>query len=263
MLLVHAFWFETFTVPSRSMEPNYGAGDRIVVDKRAEFARGDVVVFSGEGSLYQPAERGGVLAVIDTGGQAALLAPTEVLAAQHHRSISALLGDLAEAESFVQSYAYGALVLDRTLPDGPLAVEVDDLARALGAASVLLFTPVGDEPFGRAAVEAIAARTAAHLDCEPSDVFVASTGAYTKMGLDNPDTLYYHADVEPTGTYRVRGRRGTTTDLSFQVLRGDYTASSVPGGEDAFDDRRLTILTDDERAVVHYGGRPLVPGDEG
>ena len=37
----------------------------------------------------------GMLAVIDAGGQAALLAPTEVLAAQHHRSISALLGDLA------------------------------------------------------------------------------------------------------------------------------------------------------------------------
>lgn len=32
----------------------------------------------------------------------------------------------------------------------------DDLARALGAASVLLFTPVGDEPFGAAAVEAMA-----------------------------------------------------------------------------------------------------------
>ncbi|HQK60432.1 MAG TPA: ATP-dependent DNA helicase RecG [Dermatophilaceae bacterium] len=36
-----------------------------------------------------------MLAVVDAGGQAALLAPTEVLAAQHHRSISALLGDLA------------------------------------------------------------------------------------------------------------------------------------------------------------------------
>ena len=36
-----------------------------------------------------------MLRVIDSGGQAALLAPTEVLAAQHHRSISALLGDLA------------------------------------------------------------------------------------------------------------------------------------------------------------------------
>ncbi|MBT0769777.1 ATP-dependent DNA helicase RecG [Kineosporia sp. J2-2] len=33
--------------------------------------------------------------VVDSGGQAALLAPTEVLAVQHHRSISAMLGDLA------------------------------------------------------------------------------------------------------------------------------------------------------------------------
>jgi ATP-dependent DNA helicase RecG len=38
-----------------------------------------------------------MLAVVDSGGQAALLAPTEVLAVQHHRSITAMLGDLAEA----------------------------------------------------------------------------------------------------------------------------------------------------------------------
>jgi ATP-dependent DNA helicase RecG len=37
-----------------------------------------------------------MLAAVDAGGQAALLAPTEVLAAQHHRSISAMLGNLAE-----------------------------------------------------------------------------------------------------------------------------------------------------------------------
>ena len=37
-----------------------------------------------------------MLRVVDSGGQAALLAPTEVLAQQHHRSISALLGDLAQ-----------------------------------------------------------------------------------------------------------------------------------------------------------------------
>ncbi|HSV41217.1 MAG TPA: ATP-dependent DNA helicase RecG [Nocardioidaceae bacterium] len=36
-----------------------------------------------------------MLRVIDSGGQAALLAPTEVLAQQHHRSITAMLGDLA------------------------------------------------------------------------------------------------------------------------------------------------------------------------
>jgi ATP-dependent DNA helicase RecG len=37
-----------------------------------------------------------MLRVVDSGGQAALLAPTEVLAQQHHRSISAMLGDLAQ-----------------------------------------------------------------------------------------------------------------------------------------------------------------------
>ena len=37
-----------------------------------------------------------MLQVIDSGGQAALLAPTEVLASQHHRAITALLGDLAK-----------------------------------------------------------------------------------------------------------------------------------------------------------------------
>lgn len=38
-----------------------------------------------------------LLAVVDTGGQGALLAPTEVLASQHFRSISTTLGDLATA----------------------------------------------------------------------------------------------------------------------------------------------------------------------
>ena len=38
-----------------------------------------------------------LLAVVDTGGQGALLAPTEVLAAQHLRSISSTLGELATA----------------------------------------------------------------------------------------------------------------------------------------------------------------------
>ena len=37
-----------------------------------------------------------MLSVVDSGGQAALLAPTEVLAQQHYRNFHALLGDLAE-----------------------------------------------------------------------------------------------------------------------------------------------------------------------
>ena len=38
-----------------------------------------------------------ILTVVDSGAQAALLAPTEVLAVQHQRSITTMLGDLAEA----------------------------------------------------------------------------------------------------------------------------------------------------------------------
>ncbi|MEU6388889.1 ATP-dependent DNA helicase RecG [Streptomyces sp. NPDC046939] len=37
-----------------------------------------------------------MLAVVDSGGQAAMLAPTEVLAQQHHRSITEMMGELAQ-----------------------------------------------------------------------------------------------------------------------------------------------------------------------
>ena len=74
--------------------------------------------------------------------------------------------------------------------------------------------------------------------------FVNSTSQHTKMGLDNPDTVYYHANLRPDTTYLVRGRRGTTVDLSFQVLGGDYTPSSTPDGSTAFDDRDLDLAGD-------------------
>ncbi len=41
-----------------------------------------------------------MLQVVDSGGQAVLLAPTEVLAQQHHRSITGMLGDLATGGMF-------------------------------------------------------------------------------------------------------------------------------------------------------------------
>ncbi|GAA3231070.1 ATP-dependent DNA helicase RecG [Nonomuraea helvata] len=41
-----------------------------------------------------------MLQVVDAGGQAVLLAPTEVLAQQHHRSITNMLGDLAQGGMF-------------------------------------------------------------------------------------------------------------------------------------------------------------------
>ncbi|MGV9713878.1 hypothetical protein ACWDTI_24835 [Gordonia sp. NPDC003424] len=105
-----------------------------------------------------------------------------------------------------------------------------------------------------AILQLVRARSTSHPN------FITSTGPSTKMGLDNPDTLYYHADVEETGTYLVRGHRGSTVDLSFQVLRGDYTPSVVPGGDDAFDDRRIPIDDNGDFAITF--GPPIDhPGD--
>ena len=86
--------------------------------------------------------------------------------------------------------------------------------------------------------------------------FVQSTGPYTKMGLDNPDTLYFHAYLRDDAEYVVTGRRGSTTDLSFQVLKGDYSPAEVPDSLSAFDDRAIEI-GDDGSFELRFGpGRP-------
>ncbi|WP_275292034.1 hypothetical protein [Amycolatopsis sp. La24] len=74
--------------------------------------------------------------------------------------------------------------------------------------------------------------------------FTLSTGPYTKMGLDNPDTLYFNANIREDREYVVTGTRGTTADLSFQVLNGDYTPVEVPDSMTAFDDREIPIAAD-------------------
>ena len=74
--------------------------------------------------------------------------------------------------------------------------------------------------------------------------FVQSTGPYTKMGLDNPDTLYFHAYLRDDAEYIVSGHRGSTADLSFQVLNGDYSPVEVPDSLTAFDDREIEMRED-------------------
>ena len=82
--------------------------------------------------------------------------------------------------------------------------------------------------------------------------FVPSTGPYTKMGLDNPDTLYFHAYLRDDAEYVVSGRRGSTADLSFQVLKGDYSPVEVPDSLSAFDDRAIEI-GEDGRFELRFG----------
>ena len=74
--------------------------------------------------------------------------------------------------------------------------------------------------------------------------FASSTGPYTKLGLDNPDTLYFHAYIRDDAEYVVTGRRGTTADLSFQIMNGDYSPAKSPDSLTAFDDRELDIAKD-------------------
>ena len=91
----------------------------------------------------------------------------------------------------------------------------------------------------------IAACTHIAFDYDRDHPFLQSgTGPFTKMGLDNPDTLYFGTRVQAGNEYVVTGTRGTTTDLSFQLLGGEYTDSAVPDSETAFDDRRLDIAAD-------------------
>jgi hypothetical protein len=75
-------------------------------------------------------------------------------------------------------------------------------------------------------------------------LLLSGTGPFTKMGLDNPDTLYFGCRVQAEHDYLVTGKRGTTTDLSFQLLGGEYTDDNVPVSEAAFDDRELDIGSD-------------------
>lgn len=85
----------------------------------------------------------------------------------------------------------------------------------------------------------------------------SGTGPFTKMGLDNPDTLYFGTRVHANHDYVVTGRRGTTTDLSFQLLGGEYTDDNVPASQAAFDDRELEIAAD---GSFEWRVRPTSPG---
>jgi hypothetical protein len=82
--------------------------------------------------------------------------------------------------------------------------------------------------------------------------FIRSATPYTKVGLDNPDTLYFSARIRDDAEYVVTGTRGSTADLSFQILNGDYSPAAVPDSLNAFDDRDIEIGSDG-RFEIRFG----------
>jgi len=75
-------------------------------------------------------------------------------------------------------------------------------------------------------------------------LFINSTHQYSKQGLDNPDAIYFHAYISGEHEYVVTGRRGTTADLSFQVMNGNYSPAEAPDSVAAFDDRSIPVAED-------------------
>jgi hypothetical protein len=75
-------------------------------------------------------------------------------------------------------------------------------------------------------------------------LFVNPTHQFSRQGLDNPDANYLNAFLREGVEYVVRGRRGTSADLSFQVMGGQYTADSAATSLTAFDDRELDVRAD-------------------
>ena len=75
-------------------------------------------------------------------------------------------------------------------------------------------------------------------------VLINPTHQYARQGLDNPDAIYFNAYLDAGASYLVSGVRGTTTDLSFQIMDGTYSAEGAPQTVAAFDDRELEVAPD-------------------
>jgi hypothetical protein len=73
-------------------------------------------------------------------------------------------------------------------------------------------------------------------------VFVPCTGYFQRLGSPNPDTVYRGAPIDPSGTYRLSGERGSARDVTImpftQAMRGirPFDLTDVATGSDgAFD----------------------------
>jgi len=104
-------------------------------------------------------------------------------------------------------------------------------ALVLGEARALVVNAGNSNAFtggrGRAAVEAIAARAAAHLGCQPSDVFVASTGVIgVPLPIDKAEAGLDAAFAAPPCAWREAADAIGTTDT---FPKGATTTAVVDG----------------------------------
>ncbi len=189
-----------------------------------------------------------MLQVIDSGGQAALLAPTEVLAAQHVRTLRALLGDLAEGGLLgAAEQATRVALLTGSLPAAARRAALADAAG--GAAGIVVGTHALLNP-----------------DVQFADLGLVVVDEQHRFGVEQRDVLRTRGEVHPhllvmTATPIPRTVAMTVFgDLETSVLREVPAGRSgvrtfmADAGRPAYVARTWALL----REQVDAGGRAFV-----
>ncbi len=85
--------------------------------------------------------------------------------------------------------------------------------------------------------------------------FLPCTGYFQRLGSPNPDTVYRRAPVDPTGSYRLTGTRGTARDVTIMpftaAMRGGvpFDLSTVAQGPEG----PFELIVSAERPAGHEG----------
>ncbi len=166
-----------------------------------------------------------MLAVVDAGGQAALLAPTEVLAQQHHRSITAMLGPLAE-RGLLGGSDVGTRVALLTGSQGTAARRTNLLDTASGDAGIVIGT-----------------HALIQDKVEFQDLGLVVVDEQHRFGVEQRDALRAKAKVPPhllvmtatpiprTVAMTVFGDLDVSTLTELPAGRSPITSHVVPAGE--------------------------------
>jgi len=96
--------------------------------------------------------------------------------------------------------------------------------------------------------------------------FVDIVGPYKKWGGDNADAYYQYAPIDPSRTYRIRGRRGDSVYLSLTVYGGPADGHYSTRIVGTINDRDLTFTDDGTFEMVlspdkHEGAWLQLEGD--
>lgn len=190
-----------------------------------------------------------MLAAVDAGGQAALLAPTEVLAQQHHRSITAMMGELAEG---------GMLSFEDGVGSGPdVGTRVVLLTGSLGTAARR--RALSDIATGSAGV-VVGTHALIQEGVEFHDLALVVVDEQHRFGVEQRDALRAKGAHPPhvlvmtatpiprTVAMTVFGDMETSTLRELPAGRAPITSHVVEASKPAWVERTWVRLAEEVRA---------------